>query len=335
MRNFLFAFLSFLFIFQLAAATLRCSICREKIHGRYFKSNGKVFCSQKCFNKTKPICVVCGKRCVHGVFKKEGRFYCSKKCVETTLPRCFLCNKPFRQGIVIKAPDGDKVYCKHCGSLPRCFACSLPAASGTYLKDGRFLGADCAKTAIFSEAEGKELFDKVRAKIRRKLNWGTGHKISFRLVDSKTLQKASHNYEPGLEMGLFKYSYTIKTRTETTYSLLKGRQEKTEKYHTNDRYTIFILSGLPKWKFIEVCAHELGHDWMQGYYPKIKTLKIKEGWAEYFASLVNDIYGQGYMNKRMEVNPNAIYGGGYRFIRDYVKQHGIRGLMRYFRQLDK
>lgn len=335
MRKILFLILSFLFIFQLAAATLRCSICRKKIRGRYFKANGKAFCSQKCFSKTKPICAACGKRCVKGAFKKKNKFYCSKKCVETTLPKCTLCGKPFRQGIVIKVPDGDKVYCKQCAALPKCFACSLPVASGTYLKDGRFLGANCAKTAIFSEAEGQKLFKKIRAKIRSKLNWGTNHRIRFRLVNSNTLKKASANYEPGMEMGLFKHSYTINTKTETKYSLLKGREEKTTRKLTNERYTIFILSGLPKWKFIEVCAHELGHDWMQGYYPKIKILKIKEGWAEYFATRVNDIYGQGYMNQRMDKNSNAVYGGGYRFIRDYVKQHGITGLMKYFRQLDK
>ena len=335
MRKILFAFLGLFFVFSLVAATMRCSVCNKVIHGRYLKANGKVFCSRKCFEQTLPICAACHKRCLHGVYTKNGKHYCSKECLETTLPKCALCHKPFREGIVIKTPLGDKVYCKHCASLPKCFACSLPAASGTYLKDGRFLGAECGKTAIFSEAEGEKLFEEIRAEIRSKLGWFTNHRIHFLLVDAPTLKKSSANYEPGMEMGLFKYSYTMKTKTETTYSLLKGRQEKTEKYKTNIRYAISVLSGLPKWKFIEVCAHELGHDWMQEKFPNIKDLKIKEGWAEYFASRVNDIYGQGYLNKRMETNPSKIYGGGYRFIRDYVKQHGMNGLMNYFRQLDK
>ena len=335
MRKISFFILSSLLAFQLAAAALECSVCHKKIHGRYLKANGKVFCSQKCFNTTRPICAACGKRCIKGAYKKNGKFYCSKKCLETTLPKCALCGKPFRQGIVIKTPEGDKIYCKHCGALPKCFACGLPAASGRRLKDGRFLGGNCAKIAIFSEAEGEKLFKKIREAIQNKLNWGTNHRLHFHLVDSNTLKKASANYEPGMEMGLYKHSFTIKTKTQTSYSLLKGRQEKTEKYRTNERYTIYLLSGLPKWKFIEVCAHELGHDWMQAYYPKIKDLKIKEGWAEYFASRVNDIYGQGYLNKRMDKNPSKIYGDGYRFIRDYVKQHGIKGLMQYFKQLNK
>ncbi|MFA6716850.1 MAG: hypothetical protein WCS27_15835 [Victivallaceae bacterium] len=335
MRKFLFIFLSVLFVFQVAAATLRCSVCGKKIKGRYLKADGKVFCSQKCFDQTKPICAVCGKRCTKGAYKKDDKYYCSKKCLETTLPKCALCGKPFRQGIVIKTPEGDKVYCEHCGALPKCFVCGLPAASGTYLKDGRFLGANCGKTAIFSEDEAKKLFDEIRSRIAKDLNWSTKHRIHLRLVDLNTLKKASANYEPGMEMGLYKYTYTVKTKTEKTYSLLKGHQEKTEVKKTNNRYSILILNGLPEWKFVEVCAHELGHDWMQENYPKIKDLKVKEGWAEYFASRVNEIYGREYLNKRMESNPSKIYGDGYRFIRDYVKRYGMHGLMRHFWSFDK
>lgn len=367
MRKILFVFLSLLFILQASAITQRCSICRKRIAGRYFKSQGKTFCSERCFNKTKPLCSACGKRCLKGSYKQKKKFYCSKKClettlpkctvcgkpctqgsytknkkyycskkcVETTLPKCAMCEKPFRKGVVVKTPEGDRTYCSHCGSLPRCFACGLPAPSGTYLKDGRFLGRDCGDSAIFSESEGRELFNDIREKIRKDLGWSTNHRIHFRLVDQKTLQKSSENYEPGMEMGLYKYNFTLKTRTETSYSLLKGRKEKTTQYRTNKRYSVFLLSGLPEWKFIEVCGHELGHDWMQANFPKIKDLKIKEGWAEYFASRVNDIYGQSHLNNRMRKNTSRIYGEGYRFIRDYVKKHGMNGLLEYFKKLNK
>lgn len=335
MRKILFLLLGFLLAVQVAAAALRCSVCDKRIQGGYIKANGKVFCSKTCYEKTLPVCAACGKRCAKGAYKKNDKFYCSKKCLETTLPKCALCGKPFRQGVMIKTPEGDKIYCRQCGALPKCFACGLPVASGAHLKDGRFLGENCAKTAIFSEEDGEKLFKEIRDEIKNKLGWETDHRLHFYLVDLNTLKKTSANYEPGMEMGLFKHSFTIKTTTQTSYSLMKGRQDKTEKRRTNERYTIYLLSGLPKWKFIEVCAHELGHDWMQAYYPNIKDLKIKEGWAEYFASRVNDVYGQGYLNKRMEQNPSAVYGEGYRFIRDYVKQYGIKGLMQYFKQLDK
>ena len=98
--------------------------------------------------------------------------------------------------------------------------------------------------------------------------------------------------------------------------------EKEQKLKTNHRYSILVLTGLPKKKFIEVCAHELGHDWMNENFPKIKDLKLKEGWAEYFASEVNKLYEQKAMNKRIETNTSKVYGDGYRFIRDYVKRHG-------------
>ncbi|MDD5698973.1 MAG: LIM domain-containing protein [Victivallaceae bacterium] len=335
MRKISAIILTCLAVFQLMAATLRCSVCRREIHGRYLICNGKVFCSQKCLDRTLPVCAACHKRCRGKVYTKDGKFYCSEKCLETTFPKCSLCHQPFRKGVVIKTLTGDKIYCPHCAALPRCFACSLPAASGIKLPDGRFLCDDCARMAILTEAAGQELFDQVREEMRRKLNLGTNHKIHFQLVDSKTLLKASANYEPGLEMGLFKHSYTVKTRTETTYSLFKGRQDKTEQYLTNNRYSVSVLSGLPRRKFIEVCAHELAHDWMDAEYPKIKSLKIKEGWAEYVATRVNELYGRQFMNKRMEANTNEIYGDGYRFIRDYIREHGMDGLMRYFSELNK
>jgi hypothetical protein len=272
---------------------------------------------------------------VKGSFVKKGKYYCSRKCLNHTLPKCHLCKQAFRQGVVIKNPQGNKVYCQSCGALNRCFACSLPAASGTRLDDGRFLGAECGKTAIFSEAKGKELFEKIRAKVASKLNYKTSHKIYFRLVDSIILKKASANYEPGLEMGLFKHNYTIKTKIETSYSLFKGKQEKKQKRKTNHRYSVLVLTGLPKKKFIEVCAHELGHDWMDENFPKIKDLKLKEGWAEYFASEVNKLYEQKAMNKRIETNPSKVYGDGYRFIRDYLKKYGMKGLKKYLKQQNK
>ena len=335
MRKFLLILLSSIFAIQAVAATLRCSICNRKIRGRYLKANGKVYCSQKCYSKTVPVCTACKKRCLKGAYNKDGKFYCSKKCLETTLPKCALCNKPFRKGIIVKTPQGDKVFCKTCGALPKCFVCGLPAASGTYLKDGRFLGNKCGKDAIFDRAVALKVFNDVRLLMKNKLNLSTNHRLHFRLVDLNTLKKASANYEPGMEMGLFKHSFTINTITETSYSLLKGRQDKTKKRLSNVRYSIMLLTGLPEWKFVEVCAHELAHDYMSEYFPKIKDLKIKEGWAEYIAARVNSLYGRDYLNKRMENNTSKIYGGGYRFIRDYVKQHGFNGLMQYFNTLNK
>ncbi|MDD5728020.1 MAG: LIM domain-containing protein [Victivallales bacterium] len=334
MRRSLLLVLSLLFALQLIAATLRCSVCGKKIQGRYLKADGKVFCSRECYGKTLPVCAACGKRCLHGAYRKDGKFYCSQKCLESTLPKCVLCGKPFSKGIIIKTPQGNKVFCQQCAALPKCFVCGEPAASGTYLKDGRFLGEKCGREAIFSESDGQKIFAEVRELMRSKLNLGTRHCIHFQLVDLNTLKKASQNYEPGMEMGLFKHSYTINTRTETTYSLFEGKREKTEKRLTNNRYAIMLLDGLPEWKFVEVCAHELGHDYMDEYFPKIRDLKIKEGWAEYVAAMVNSLCKRDYLNKRMEENPSKVYGDGYRFISDYVRQHGLDGLMQYFHRLN-
>ena len=64
-----------------------------------------------------------------------------------------------------------------------------------------------------------------------------------------------------------------------------------------------------------------------------QSIKIKEGWAEFVATLVNKTYGNSEMNKRMEVNKNKIYGDGYRMIKKYVQKHKIDGLLNMFKTL--
>jgi hypothetical protein len=87
---------------------------------------------------------------------------------------------------------------------------------------------------------------------------------------------------------------------------------------------VYVLYGLPRKKLIEVCGHELAHDWMQENYPKTQDSKLKEGWAEYIATRINELYDQAEMNKRMEENKDPVYGDGYRMVRDFIKQNGIK-----------
>ncbi|MCP3965767.1 MAG: M1 family metallopeptidase [Lentisphaerae bacterium] len=329
-----FLILALLFAFSIITMALDCSSCGRKVKGRYLKVDGKAYCGKYCYEKTLPNCAACGRKCTKGYFKKAGKYYCSQNCVKTTLPRCSLCGTPFKNGVKIKSPSGERVYCPECAKLPKCFCCGLPNHCRK-LEDGRWICPNCYKHAIFKQAEAQKVFDNVREKMRKDLGIGTDHKIIFKLVDSKFLEKNSSNHQPGQELGLYKHNYTIKTVTETKYSLLGGKKEDTKSYKTNDRYYIYALYGVPKYKLIEICAHELAHDWMQGQLSNIKDLKIKEGWAEYIAAAVNEMYGQSKYNERMQNNPDPVYGGGFRFINTYISKHGAQALMDYFKRLNE
>ena len=157
--------------------------------------------------------------------------------------------------------------------------------------------------------------------------------IKLYLTDSKTLKDKSPDYSPGHELGLYLYKFTLHTVTNTKKNIW-GRvlNRKTTTYKDNISHSIYVLYGTPRHKLIEVLAHELGHDWMQKHYPKIKELKIKEGWAEYVAAQVNILYGRPKMNRRMEQNKDKIYGGGYRTISAIGKKNGLAGIKDFFRQ---
>ena len=315
---------------SLYAASLFCSVCNKKITGKYMSANNKVYC-ERCYEKSLPLCATCGKRC-HGGFQKNGKFYCSKPCLEKTFPKCALCGKPFSSGMLFSNNGKDgPVYCSECANKPKCFACTLPNDC-EQLSDGRHICRQCKSTAVFNEQEALKIFNDVRQRLYENLGYSTQNNIEFFAVDAKTLEGKSKNYSPGQELGLYVYNFTISTVTSTKLKWNLKTEEKTEEYKSNEKFSVYVLYGLPRKKLIEVCGHELAHDWMQQHYPKLQDLKLKEGWAEFIATKVNTLYGQAEMNKRMEENRDKIYGDGYRLVRDFVSQNGLKNIGQLFGQ---
>ncbi|NOY75795.1 MAG: hypothetical protein GXP32_08395, partial [Kiritimatiellaeota bacterium] len=126
----------------------------------------------------------------------------------------------------------------------------------------------------------------------------------------------------------------IETYTLTKTDYLGRKTTTNERREKPAHHTIYLLYGLPKSKLIEVAAHEFGHDWMQEHLPGIKDLTVKEGWAEYVASLVNQIYGRSGMNERMRVNKDSVYGGGYRKLRKVSRRGGLKVVVKYLEKFN-
>lgn len=296
MRGFAISVLLFT-AFNLMA--LNCSQCNRPITGKYIKANGKAFCSEACYEKT--------------------------------LPKCALCGRHFRKGIQI-TEDPSKVYCEECAAKPICSNCRLPNDCEK-LDDGRDICSECRTRAIFDQARAQEIFNQVRERMRRDLKIGTDRNIHFYLISLPDLKKrSSDSNSPGEELGLYSYTFTEVTTTEKKFPWSKPRESIRI---TNERFAIYALYGLTEPRLIEVCAHELAHDWMQENYPHIRALKIREGFAEYVSAEVNTLYGNQYLNARIEKNPDPTYGDGYREIAAYVHLHGFKGLLEYLSELNK
>ena len=204
----------------------------------------------------------------------------------------------------------------------------MPGDYGT-LSDGRYICAKCAKIAVMDYTSIVRIANDVRKKMRDKLGLETDHKIVYKMVDRDGLSGKNDKGQSGTELGLYKFEQTIETYTLTKTDYLGRKTTTRERREKPARHTIYILYGMPKGKLIEVAAHELGHDWMQAHLPNITDLTLKEGWAEYVASLVNGLYGHSDMNKRMLLNKNPVYGGGFRKLYKISRKGGLKSVIEY------
>lgn len=326
--------LLFLFVFTLNGNEKRfCDQCENEIKagGSYIISNGKIYCDQECYEKSLPKCAVCGKPVQIG-YVQTGKNYCSDECLQTTWGKCSVCGKRVNSGVHFGSKNGD-FYCIECSNKPLCFACGLPNDC-SILKDGRKICGKCKENSVISYKEAMEIIRDVRKAMKDKLNIYTDNEIVYKLVDDKYLKSKSNNQNQEMELGLFYHEQRIKTETssKSLYGYEYGKKVTTTQ---SDSFYIYLLTDLPKDKFIEVTAHELSHDWMGKKYPNITDINIVEGWAEYTASRINSLYGNEHLNTRMHENTNPVYGEGYRFIADYVYKNQIGGLYKLFGSLNK
>ena len=281
-------------IFLDAAEPLVCSQCRRKIRPgqRYLKTKDRIFCSQRCYTQTLSECTICGKRSSRGgIYAKDHSFFA----------------------------------CPDCMDLPRCFSCQIPVRNGKQLSCGRIICPRCSRFSVSDPAEARVRFDEVRRTLRSALDIGTGHPIDFSLTDPEKLHRmSSQENGPMVEQGLFRYDAEEKVVVVRNFLGKKVRESVQRK---NERYRIFVLDFLPRKQMEYIMAHELAHDWMAVRYPGIREDWIREGFAEYIAWRYNRHMNRPEINRRLENNPDPVYGDGFRRIRDLVENNGSDGLM--------
>jgi len=335
---------------------LRCSVCGKVIKGEYFTSGGKVYCSKKCWKKSRPRCAVCGKKIYTGGYyrykgkhvcsqkcldklrpkcavcgktvkedtgiKSNGKYYCSEKCFKKGLPACFVCGARITHMYKVKG----HVYCKKCFNTPKCLQCGCPTG-GELLPDGRPFCRECKKMGIIKRETALGIFREVKKLLKDEFSIETDPDIEFHFVNKPVLEKVSKKKEIR-EDGLYR-KLTVETATDIGIFGVKIAEGFNKKQTTLRQ--VYVLTWLDKPHLRQVCAHELMHDWTETHFHDIDEIEVIEGISEYAAYLCNRYYGYSDLNTLKMKNKDPVYGAGFRLVLSADKGKGIQDITQWLK----
>ena len=324
-----------LFVAALACATTvrgrrtgRCSVCGRTLPSEYWVYNEKACCSQACADQLKPLCSECGEPVSGEYISVENKSYCSSACFESTLPACDLCRNPIKDGYTVTRHK----YCKTCFEThPTCFSCGLPAAHASRLEDGREICAPCMRWAVKKPDLAQPHFDRALRQFQAWTSLKLDTVPTLVLVNRAAMQELSEDLRksdsPVSIRGLYSRQIT------TTRQLRFGITQKTE---TDVQERIYIVDHLHDAVFRTAVTHELMHDLLQEYFPRLETapLWVHEGICQQAAAeycqrrnYTDILYG-------IEHCTDPDYGDGYRYIKKMMGMGGWPALRRWMEAVD-
>ena len=283
--------------------SLFCNVCGGRTVGGHFlyrriesqQKKGLVVC-QDCEQHAER-CTVC-RIPIHPLVSHDG--LCLTCAAE--VPSCAACNKRII-GRAVYNRTNETHYCEHCFEyLPHCTACGGAVGdNGKKLIDGRFICAQCDKTAVYEFATANNLYRRVVAIM--------SYHLAMRLKSYPTLMLVDRNQM----LRLLKQVSVQKTdKPEQVFGMFVQRHKKRE---------IYIQSGLPQILTIEVMAHEYAHAWQGENCPRLQDPLIIEGFAEWAAYRVLTLLAAGKKAALMEERTD-IYGQGLRWMLGLEREGG-------------
>lgn len=268
-----------------------------------------------------PICSVCGQRFTRGFQLEDGRKVCAAD-LDKVSPHCTVCQATIRGNYRVVG-EREAPVCDACfDGYPHCFACGLPAAQGSQdLKDGRVLCAFDRKTAVFSDEQAARLFqqaqDEVLKTFGRRLALGVGVG-GVHLVDQPTMIGLME----GIEVGGYHRAASGLTRIRAVHRGGKRTFEPPQ---------VYLLTGLPRSRFLTVAAHEYAHAWHSQRHPDYRTTtrRMREGFAEWVALKVAQKHDRDDETRALLGSADPDYSEGLRACLAIEKKKGVRGVLDY------
>jgi hypothetical protein len=235
--------------------------------------------------------------------------------------RCGICGKILLVGAFAISPDG-RSYCRrHLDEYPLCACCARPVCQpltggGATYADGRTVCNVCRRTAIDTKEQGKPVVEGVFSWLHRIGVRFRGLTLRLEILDRKELARRLSVQDAGLTTGV----------------IFKGFVAGPEKARERRVGGIALLSGMPQELFAGSAAHELGHAWLF-----LNRADGLEPWAEEgFCNLLRYVWHkqQGtdesrFWIKAMEIDPDPVYGEGFRRVKNTFKKHGFGEALTY------
>ncbi len=240
--------------------------------------------------------------------------------------QCAVCGKLMLAGPIVMDLWGNPHCAKHREEYSACSACNRIVCSrltggGVTYPDGRIVCNLCRQTAVDTKQQAKPIVEGVARWLYERGVRFDGLVLRIDLGSAHQLRKAlgdrSSPTGPGWGQVLGVIARTTEHRDGRPRRKVNG---------------VTILSGLPRELFEGVVAHELGHAWL--YLARLDNL---ESWAEEgFCNLLSYILHKErstdearHWVKALEMDPNPIYGEGFRRVRAMFKKHGFGEALNY------
>ena len=288
-----------------------CSLCGNRISGRYYIAGEtkETFCNS-CY-KTYPRCRACDLPMRRSNLTRDGVCY---SCAEK-LPKCKACGKTIVGAHFVHKFKGE--YCWQCQrSRPECSACGAPVSNIHWkLPDGRHLCDSCKRQSVFREDQARTIMDDVVNLVRRRLGLVVTRPWTLRVDKLNTEGTASVKAArqglriaspiSGNEMGIF--------------------------IERGDQREIVLLYGVPIPLIYETAAHELTHAWQSENCPPDQSLELREGFAQWVAAKILEVKGFTNSLEKLQSRMDNPYGTGYQRMARIERTRGESRVINYVR----
>ncbi|MBQ7280483.1 MAG: protein DA1 [Bacteroidales bacterium] len=278
-----------------------CAYCGGELHGRIATFNGDLYHPECNPASGKKICAYCRKEINQSHYIVGDKRY-HKECYHNHIQkRCVICGQSIT-GPYVTDYWGNSAHTLHNGEKSQlCFSCGrFVSAHPTYLAPNIALCEICSSTAITTDSQVEECRSKVLQIFQSRNVTGIPEKIPVVLKNKEYLGNAT---------GRIKYSI---------FNILGASD-----------FVIEMTYGLPELHFQGVLAHEMLHSWL-ALYARSMSKEENEGFCNLGSAFVYqhfDTPHASYLLKSLYKSTDAVYGDGYRQMKERYEHLGWLGLL--------